>query len=176
MTGLLTCTSWHASLSYNWRHISPWTKVFCLEIYFLLYFSCTFNLLFRNSSFHGFFFFFWKKNLWCERRSDVVWEWLSQFWPSKYSWAGIIISSCTGNHLVFFQKIQKRSSLPFSLDLDGVWISVNSWCAQPLSRWMQAFEELHPRGRWFGQRVLPPHLFTSETDTRTKEWLDQDAS
>lgn len=113
MTGLLTCTSWHASLSYNWRHISPWTKVFCLEIYFPLYFSCTFNLLFRNSSFHGFFFFFWKKNLWCERRSDVVWEWLSQFWPSKYSWAGIIISSCTGNHLVFFQKIQKRLSLPF---------------------------------------------------------------
>lgn len=97
---------------------SPWTKVFCLEIYFLLYFSCTFNLLFRNSSFHGFFFFFWKKSLWCERRSDVVWEWLSQFWPSKYSWAGIIISSCTGNHLVFFQKIQKRSSLPFSLDLE----------------------------------------------------------
>lgn len=154
---------------------SPRTKVFCLEIYFLLYFSCTFNLLFRNSSFHGFFFFFWKKKF-------MVWEKV---------WCGLGVAKSVlalqvfmgwNNHILLYWKpfsfLSKNSeALESSIFAgSGVWISVNSWCAQPLSRWMQAFEELHPRGRWFGQRVLPPHLFTSETDTRAKEWLDQDAS
>lgn len=122
MTGLLTCTSWHASLSYNWRHISPWTKVFCLEIYFPLYFSCTFNLLFRNSSFHGFFFFFWKKKF-------MVWE---KVWcglgVAKSVWA-LQVFMGWNNHILLYWKpfsfLSKKSealeSSILDLEYESLW-------------------------------------------------------
>lgn len=122
MTGLLACTSWHASLSCNWRHISLWTKAFCLEIYFSLYFSCTFNLLFRNSSFHGFFFFFWKKKF-------MVWEKV---------WCGLGVAKSVlalqvfmgwNNHILLYWKpfrfLSKNSEAlePSMFAGSGVWIS-----------------------------------------------------
>lgn len=46
----------------------------------------------------------------------MVWVWLNQLWPLKYSCVGIIISSCTGNHSVFLTKAHE-SLLLFSLNL-----------------------------------------------------------